>query len=97
MTTRRSFLVAASTAVAMGQGRAPVMGSGAYAYEAHHDWPQLPAGTHRFGNTHGIVMDRQGRVIIAHTVHKDSQSADAIAMFDPDGKFIKSWGAEMRG
>ncbi len=96
MITRRSFLVAASTAAAMGQGRVPVMGSGAHAYEAYHDWPKL-RGTHRFGNTHGIVVDRQGRVIIAHTVHKDSQSGDAIAMFDPDGKFIKSWGAEMRG
>lgn len=88
--------MAASTAMAMGQGRAPVVGEGAHQYEALHDWPQLP-GTHRFGNTHGIVVDRQGRVIVAHTVHKESQSPDAIAMFDPDGKFIKSWGAEMRG
>ena len=88
--------MAASTAMAMGQGRAPVVGEGAHQYEALHDWPQLPA-THRFGNTHGIVVDRQGRVIVAHTVHKESQSPDAIAMFDQDGKFIKSWGAEMRG
>ena len=88
--------MAASTAMAMGQGRAPVVGEGAHQYEAQHDWPQLPP-KHRFGNTHGIVVDRQGRVIVAHTVHKESQSPDAIAMFDPDGKFIKSWGAEMRG
>ena len=93
--SRRSFFLSAA-GVAYGQGKVPVMGSGAYVYEAYHDWPQLPS-THQFGNTHGIVMDRQGRVIVAHTVHKNSSSPDAIAIFDPDGKFIKSWGPEMRG
>ena len=92
---RRSFFLAA-TAAAYGQSKVPVMGSGAHTYEAYHDWPQLPS-THQFGNTHGIVMDRQGRVVVAHTVHKSSSSPDAIAIFDPDGKFVKSWGADMRG
>lgn len=93
--TRRSFFVSAAAA-AYGQSKVPVMGSGAHTYEAYHDWPQLPS-THQFGNTHGIVMDRQGRVVVAHTVHKNSASPDAIAIFDPDGKFVKSWGADLRG
>jgi hypothetical protein len=72
------------------------MGTGAHTYEATHDWPQLPSHL-RFGNTHGIVVTADRRVIIAHTVHKDSQSPDAICVFDPQGKFIKSWGADLRG
>lgn len=106
--TRRGVLRTASLAMgaaitppslitsAKGTDKQPLMGNGEHTYEVSHDWPQLP-DTHRFGNTHGIVVDFQGRVIIAHTVHKTSQSADAIAIFDPDGKFIKSWGSEMRG
>ncbi len=85
-----------AAAAAYGQGTVPVLGSGSHTYEAYHDWPQLPS-THKFGNTHGIVMDRMGRVIVAHTVHKNSSSPDAIAIFDPDGRFVKSWGADMRG
>jgi hypothetical protein len=30
-------------------------------------------------------------------VHASSSSGDAICVFDPDGKFVRSWGAEFRG
>ena len=72
------------------------MGLGEHTYEVTHDWPQLPDDL-KFGNTHGIVADSQGCLIIAHTVHSTSKSKDAIAIFDADGKFVKSWGADMRG
>lgn len=96
--SRRSLLTAAAFALtsAKGASKAPVMGSGEHTYEVTHDWPQLPDDL-KFGNTHGIVADGQGRLIIAHTVHSSSKSADAIAIFDADGKFVKSWGADMRG
>ncbi|WP_051669726.1 hypothetical protein [Bryobacter aggregatus] len=81
---------------ARGQQKLPVMGSGAHTYEVHHDWAQLPPQI-RFGNTHGIVVTEDRRVIVAHTVHKDSESPDAICIFDDKGKFIKSWGADLRG
>lgn len=81
---------------AKGAPKTPVTGSGEHTYEMLHDWAALPPKL-RFGNTHGIVIDSQGRVIVAHTVHKTSESGDAIAMFDPDGRFIKSWGSDMRG
>ena len=81
---------------AKGQARLPVIGSGDHRYELNHDWPQLPDKL-RFGNTHGIAVDSQGRLIIAHTVHRSSESPDAIAIFDEKGRFVKSWGADMRG
>ena len=89
-------MLAALVTSAKGQARLPILGSGEHRYEATHDWAQLPANI-RFGNTHGIVVTEDRRVIIAHTVHKSSESPDAICIFDDQGKFLKSWGADLRG
>ena len=63
-----------------------VIGEGDYRYAVDHGWAKLPGGK-RFGYTHGVVEDRQGRIYIAN------QSPDAIAVFDADGTFLSSWGA----
>jgi len=76
--------------------KAPVLGNGEHTYEAIHDWGNLPASI-VYGNTHGVAEDSQGRIYIKHTVHATSTSADAVVVFDADGKFIKSWGAEFKG
>lgn len=96
--TRRQILGTAPFVLtaAKGAGKSPLMGYGEHTYEVTHDWPQLPDSI-RFGNTHAIIEDSQGRIVVAHTVHKSSQSADSIAIFDDKGKFIQSWGPEMRG
>jgi hypothetical protein len=104
--TRREFLAAAAAApilspILLGAqnksgSRAPVLGSGAYTYEAIHDWGTLPA-TLKWGNTHGVVEDSQGNIYVHHTVHQTSESADSMVVFDANGKFIRSWGKEFRG
>jgi hypothetical protein len=96
--TRRQLLHSAPflLTAAKGQSKKPTTGQGEHTYEMTHDFLQLPEKL-KFGNTHGIVVDAQGRIIVAHTVHKTSESPDAIAIFDSSGKFIKSWGADMRG
>jgi hypothetical protein len=76
--------------------KCPVLGTGEHTYECIHDWPQLPDDI-RFGNTHGVIEDAQGYIYIKHTVHQTSQKGDAICVFDPEGKFVRSWGAEYRG
>ncbi|MBM3724646.1 MAG: hypothetical protein FJW40_04365 [Acidobacteria bacterium] len=98
MIARRRFLAAAPLIITSGKAQAPLprMGSGEHTYEVTHDWARLPDQL-RFGNTHAIVTDSQGRLIVAHTVHKSSQSGDAIAIFDAGGRFIKSWGSDLRG
>ena len=95
---RRAFLVALPYLLtsAKGSPTQPVMGSGEHTYEVTHDFLQLPPQL-KFGNAHGIVVDAAGRIIVAHTVHKTSESGDAIAIFDASGKFVKSWGSDMRG
>lgn len=72
------------------------VGSGEHTYECIHDWAKLPPSI-AFGNTHGVAVDAAGNVHIKHTVHASSSSADAMCVFDPEGTFIRSWGAEYKG
>ena len=74
----------------------PVLGAGEHTYEATHDWGQLPASI-QYGNTHGVCEDSQGHIYVHHTVAADSESADTMVVFDPTGKFVKSWGRQFRG
>lgn len=94
---RRAFIAGAAVITAAKAGpRHPVMGSGEHTYEAIHDWGELPPGM-RWGNTHGVVEDSQGRIYVAHTVHASSERRDALVVFDDKGKFIRSWGAGFQG
>jgi hypothetical protein len=105
-TTRRDFLAATAAAPLLSPvllnvqsktgTKAPVLGKGAYTFEAIHDWGELPAQL-RWGNTHGVVEDSQGNIYVHHTVHASSESADSVVVFDSKGKFIRSWGKEFRG
>jgi len=108
-TSRRSFMKTAG-AVALASVAAPriilasnksgkdpiIVGDGDYKYEVIHDWAQVPSDI-VFGNTHGVVQDSQGLIHIKHTVHATSPKADAVCVFDPEGKFVRSWGAEYKG
>ena len=74
----------------------PVLGTGEHTYEATHNWGQLPADI-QYGNTHGVCEDSQGFIYIHHTVAATSESVDSMVVFDPSGKFVKSWGREFCG
>ncbi len=102
-TSRRGFLRGAATlapAILGAQDKSgskrPVIGKGEHRYEVIHDWGQLPPGM-RYGNTHGIVQDSQGRMYVHHTVHATSESSDAMVIFDEKGKFVDSWGKNFKG
>lgn len=105
-TTRREFLASAVAAPALSPvllgmqdkagSKLPVLGDGAFRYEATHDWGVLPPHI-KWGNTHGVVEDAQGHIHVHHTVHATSQSADTMVVFDPQGRFVRSWGKEFRG
>jgi hypothetical protein len=99
--TRRRFVAAMSTPMILGAtgksgSKRPVIGEGAQKYEVIHDWGELPANI-KYGNTHGVVEDSQGRIYVHHTVNKASDSHDTMVVFDDKGKFIKSWGKQFKG
>jgi hypothetical protein len=104
-TSRRTFLKAAAVPIVSptllglqdkAGRRLPVLGSGAYVYEAQHDWGMLPPGL-KWGNTHGVIEDAQGLIVVHHTVHPTSDSPDTVVVFDRDGRFVRSWGGDYRG
>ena len=68
-----------------------MLGEGRHRYEWIRGWAKLPEGM-RFGNTHGaVVVDSQGRVLM------NTDTENAVIIFDPDGKFIKAWGKDWKG
>ncbi len=105
-TSRQQFLRASGGAVlaslaavrpTLADAAPPIrLGSGAHTYDCIHDWLTPPPNLF-WGDTHGVAQDRAGRIYIAHTVHPDSPSPDAIVVFDKNGKFVTSWGARFRG
>jgi hypothetical protein len=102
---RRAFLQhSATTAAALAAGplllhadskvdsKTPVIGEGAYRYECHHNWGQLPSSI-KWQTTHGVCVDAEGLVYITHQGYgKDVM--DTVVVFDPKGKFVRSFGKE---
>jgi hypothetical protein len=79
----------------------PVIGQGDHRYECHHGWGELPSSIHWF-ETHGVAVDKAGLIYIKHRAGgekpksaKDAQ--DTIVVFDPQGKFVRSFGKEYHG
>jgi DNA-binding beta-propeller fold protein YncE len=71
-------------------GKPLILGAGAHRYEWVRGWGKLPEGM-KFGNTHGgIQVDSLGRV------YMNTDSENAIIVFDPDGKFVRAMGAEWK-
>jgi len=100
-TTRRGFVASLTAPIILGASdksgsKNPILGEGAYRYEAIHDWGELPANI-KYGNTHGVVEDSHGLIYVHHTVNGASESHDTMVVFDDKGKFVKSWGKDFKG
>jgi hypothetical protein len=77
-----------------GSKRATV-GEGSFTYECHHGWGEVPAHI-VWGETHGVCVDEAGLVYIKHRSNAP-EPIDAIAVFEPGGKFVRSFGKEYHG
>jgi DNA-binding beta-propeller fold protein YncE len=68
-----------------------ILGAGNHKYEWVRGWGKLPEGM-QFGATHGAVqLDSKGLVYV------NTDTENAIIVFDADGKFIKAIGKEWKG
>ncbi len=106
MASRRTFLHAAGAAAAAvtvspmilnasdkSGSKNPVLGEGAFRYEVvSHNWGEVPDHI-KWGETHGVAVDEEGLVYIAHRSHA-KEPLDAIVVFDSKGKFVRSFGKE---
>ncbi len=73
----------------------PVLGSGARQFEAIHGWGELPSHV-VWGETHGVAVDEAGLIYIKHRSNAP-EPMDSIVVFDPAGKFVRSFGKEYHG
>ena len=74
----------------------PVIGQGEHTYEVHHGWGELPESV-RWGETHGVGIDEAGQIYVKHMAVVPEPVMDAIVVFDPDGKYVRSFGKEYHG
>ena len=73
--------------------KASVLGSGEHTYEVVPGWGHALPDNVKYGNTHAACETADGRIFI----HSTSPSGDCVVEFDPDGKYIRSWGKEFGG
>src|SRR5262249_37159842 len=71
--------------------RNPVVGAGEHRYECVHGWGQLPDGF-RWQTTHGVAVDSEGLVYIKQQGHKGAKVEDTVLVFEPSGRFVRSFG-----
>jgi len=104
--SRRTFIKSASAAaVAVGTvgptilgatdkagTKNAVIGSGEHTYECIHNWGELPDHV-KWGETHGVAIDEAGLIYIKHR-NRAEMPMDAIVVFDPEGKYVASFGKE---
>lgn len=105
--SRRDFIKAAGVAAVLpilptilnaadkSESKAARVGEGAHLYECQHGWGELPDHI-KWGETHGVAVDAAGLVYIKHRSNAP-EPVDAIAVFDPAGKFVRSFGKEYHG
>jgi hypothetical protein len=68
-----------------------ILGAGEHTFAWVHDWAKLPEGL-SFGNTHGcVIVDSKDRVYI------NTDTKNAVMVFEADGTYIGSWGEELAG
>ncbi|MEC7108935.1 MAG: hypothetical protein VXX11_02880 [Planctomycetota bacterium] len=72
------------------------VGNDDHAFEIQHDWPQLPE---RFSwqTTHNVAVDREGCLYVIHEGRTNQPEHPSIFVFDPDGRYIRSFGSQFQG
>ncbi len=73
-----------------------IIGEGDYQFEVFHDWPQLPS-QFQWQTTHNVAVDRAGNLYVIHEGHADKPDHPAIFVFDPEGKYVRSFGSQFQG
>jgi hypothetical protein len=100
---RREFLasaaVAASGPMLLGMTRKaedaqPVIGAGEHRYQCIHNWAELPKD-YSWQTTHNVAVDSEGMVYITH--QGVGKKMDTVLVFDPRGKFVRSFGKDWHG
>ena len=83
-------------AAAKTDSKRAVVGVGDHQYEVDHHWAKLPA-EFTWQTTHNVAVGRDGTVYVIHEGRLEQPMHPAIFAFDPEGKFIRAFGAQFQG
>lgn len=73
-----------------------VLGTGDHQYEVTHDWAKLPS-KFTWQTTHNVAIDKDGFVYVIHEGRADQTDHPSIFVFDPKGKYVRSFGSQFQG
>lgn len=91
-----ALLAAPAIVTANKSGSRKIFGEGEHVYEIHHAWPQLP-DKYTWQTTHNVAVDKDGCLYVIHEGREDLKDHPSIFVFDPEGKFIRAFGAQFQG
>lgn len=105
--SRRQFLstaaagtaavIAAPTVLTAAKTDKPlIVGEGEHKYEVVHEWPRLP-NKFTWQTTHNVAVDKSGCLYVIHEGRANLKDHPAIFVFDPEGKYIRSFGSQFQG
>ncbi|MFM8478056.1 MAG: hypothetical protein ACKOEO_19905 [Planctomycetaceae bacterium] len=77
-------------------GAETVIGEGDYQYRVNHAFVQLP-DKYTWQTTHNVALDKAGNLYVIHEGRRDQKDHPSIFVFDPQGKFIRAFGAQFQG
>ena len=83
-------------AAAKTDSKRAIVGFGDHQYEVDHHWAKLPA-EFTWQTTHNVAVGRDGTVYVIHEGRLEQPMHPAIFAFDPEGKFIRAFGAQFQG
>src|SRR5205823_11113128 len=102
---RREFIATAAVAstgpILLGtskkaEDKNPVIGVEGHKYECIHNWGELP-GEFEWQTTHNVALDSAGNVYVTHQGLPKKKGMDTVFVFDPKGKFVRSFGKDWHG
>lgn len=73
-----------------------IVGQGDYQFEMNHHWAQLPE-QFTWQTTHNVAVDPEGLVYVIHEGHENKPDHPSIFVFDPDGRYVRSFGSQFQG
>ena len=91
-----AVLAAPAVLVASKSDSKLIVGEGDYKYEVVHEWPQLP-GKFTWQTTHNVAVDKASNVYVIHEGRANQPDHPSIFVFDPEGKYIRSFGNQFQG
>ncbi|MBX7166300.1 MAG: peptidase [Pirellulales bacterium] len=95
--TGSAALLAAPTVLTARKTDGPlIVGEGEHRFEVQHNWPELP-DKFTWQTTHNVAVDRDGCLYVIHEGRAELKDHPSIFVFDPEGKYIRSFGQQFQG